>query len=159
LMLPHLVLRDFLDVSTVAGLLDHALSRQSQFEATRLGSGAVDPAFRVSIGLRELGGYRQGLKRKVFDLLPPVVSRLRLGACESPPLETQLVAHGDGAFYKRHIDTQTGRHVEVERIRVVSGVYYFHAEPKAFTGGALRLHAIFGQDARNFIDIEPTHNS
>jgi SM-20-related protein len=41
---------------------------------------------------------------------------------------------------------------------VLSGVYYFHAEPKAFTGGALRLYAIGGQGER-YVDIEPTHNS
>jgi SM-20-related protein len=159
LMLPHLVLRDFLDEATVLGLLDYALSRQSQFEPTQLGSGRLDPSFRVSMGLRDLGGYRQVLKRKILDLLPALLSQLRLGACESPTLETQLVAHGDGAFYRRHIDTQTGRRDEVARIRMLSGVYYFHAEPRVFSGGALRLYPVFGKDARNFVDIEPMRNS
>ena len=41
---------------------------------------------------------------------------------------------------------------------VLSGVYYFNAEPKAFTGGALRLHAIGGKNGENFVDIEPVRN-
>ena len=75
----------------------------------------------------------------------------------APKLELQLVAHHDGAFYKRHIDTQTAS--DRKNIRVLSGVYYFHAEPKPFSGGALRLYAIGGDDATDFVDIEPQRNS
>jgi Rps23 Pro-64 3,4-dihydroxylase Tpa1-like proline 4-hydroxylase len=70
-------------------------------------------------------------------------------------VELELVAHGDGAFYRRHIDTQTA--TERSHIRVLSGVYYFHRQPKRFTGGALRLYAI--GDPQRFTDIEPTHNT
>jgi len=156
---PCLVLSDFLDEATVAGLLDYALSRQADFAPTRLGSKAVNPAIRVSTGLRELGGYRQVLKAKILGLVPSLISQLQVTPFEAPKLETELVAHGDGAFYKRHIDTQTALYDDVNQIRVLSGVYYFHAEPKAFTGGALRLYAIGSQDGENFVDIEPVRNS
>jgi SM-20-related protein len=159
--MPHyLVLRDFLDEATVAGLLDYALSRQSDFVPTKLGSGAVDPSFRVSTGLRELGSYQQVLKVKILDLVPWLVSQLRVAPFEAVKLETQLVAHGNGAFYKRHIDTETATNYrEARKIRVLSGVYYFNAEPKAFGGGALRLYAIAGKEGENFVDVEPTRNS
>ena len=85
------------------------------------------------------------------------VAKLRTAPVDAPKLETQLVAHNDGAFYSRHIDTQMiGRH---DHIRVLSGVYYFHAKPKAFTGGALRLYSIGNGEGRTFVDIEPEHNS
>ena len=61
---------------------------------------------------------------------------------EKADVELELVAHNDGAFYARHIDTATGE--DSNQVRVLSGVYYFHAKPKAFTGGALRLFAIRG---------------
>ncbi len=68
------------------------------------------------------------------------------------------MAHGDGAFYKRRIDTLTDRYGDLDRIRVLSGVYYFNAEPKAFSGGALRLYAIGGKPDENFVNVEPLNN-
>jgi SM-20-related protein len=124
-----------------------------------LASGAVDSSIRASIGLREVGSYRKVLKAKILEFVPTLISRLHVSPFEASWLETELVAHGDGAFYKRHIDTQTGSHENMKQIRVLSGVYYFYAEPKAFTGGALRLHAIGGKNSENFVDIEPVRNS
>ena len=46
-----------------------------------------------------------------------------------------------------------------ESIRVLSGVYYYNAEPKAFSGGALRLYAIGDADKAPYVDIEPAGNS
>lgn len=158
IMPPHLVLRDFLDEATVGGLLDYAQAHQSDFAPTKLGSKAVNPSFRVSVGLSDLGKYRQALKTRILDLVPRLIAELQVTPFESPKLETELVAHGDGAFYKRHIDTQTARYDDISQIRVLSGVYYFHAEPRGFEGGALRLFAI-GADPAPYIDIEPVRNS
>jgi SM-20-related protein len=157
-LVPYLVLHDFLDRTTVAGLLDYALSRQSDFAPTMLISGVVDSSIRISISLRELGSYRKVLKAKILELVPTLISRLHLSAFEASWLETELVAHGDGAFYKKHIDTQTESHEEMKQLRVLSVVYYFNAEPKAFTCGVLRLHAIGSKNGENFVDIEPVRN-
>jgi SM-20-related protein len=159
LMPPYVVLRQFLDDADVAGLLDYAFSRQSDFQPTRLGSKAVEPSVRVSASLRDLGRHRKILKEKILDILPDLIARLQVIPVASPRLETELVAHGDGAFYTRHIDTQTAKNENVQAIRVLSGVYYFFAEPKAFSGGALRLYAIGGDPNENFVDIEPQRNS
>ena len=159
IMPPYLVLRGFLDEDTAAGLLAYTLGRQSEFTPSRLGSKQVDESFRVSSVIRELGEYRARLETRIFGLLPRLVAELGTPPIEAATLETELVAHGDGAFYKRHTDTQTARYNEVDKIRVLSGVYYFHAEPKAFSGGALRLYAVGGTAGENFVDIEPVHNS
>ncbi len=159
LMPPYVVLRDFLDEEAVAGLLDYALARQADFLPTRLNSKMADPSIRVSAGLRELGIHRPVFRTKVLGLVPDLIARLQVTTFESPTLETELVAHGDGAFFKRHIDTQTAEYSDVDRIRVLSGVYYFNAEPKAFGGGALRLYAIGGKPDENFVDVEPLNNS
>jgi len=159
LMPPYLVLRDFLDETTVAGLLDYAVSRQADFLPTRLNSKKVNPSYRVSAGLRELGDYRPHLENKILGLLPDLIARLQVTPFEACGVETELVAHGDGAFYKRHVDTQTAKYEKTDRLRVLSGVYYFNAEPKAFAGGALRLHAIGGKPGENFVDVEPRNNS
>lgn len=159
IMPPYTVLRYFLDENAVAGLLDHALSRQAEFAPTKVGKRAVDPAIRVSLGLRDLGPYARLLEDRLLALLPKLVADLRVTEVDDPKLELQLVAHGDGAFFKRHIDTQTANDEDKKRIRMLSGVYYFNTEPRAFSGGALRLYAIGGESQQNFVDIEPERNS
>jgi len=159
LMPPYLVLSDFLDETTVAGLLEYALGRQGDFAPTQLASGKLDPSIRVSAAMRDLGKYRQILQDAILALVPRLIAQLQVTPFEPSKLETQLVAHGDGAFYKRHTDTQTARYDELDNLRVLSGVYYFNAEPKAFDGGALRLYAIGGKAGENFVDVEPAHNS
>lgn len=155
-MPPYLVLRDFLNTATVAGLLDHALQHEADFTPTALRIGEVKPHIRVSSGTRDLGPFQAILKAKILTLVPDWVDTLRITPIESPTLETELVAHNDGAFYKRHVDTERGS--DRRTIRVLSSVYYFHNKPKAFTGGALRLYEI-GGDTPTFVDIEPEYNS
>lgn len=159
IMPPFLLLRNFLDEATVAGLLHHALAQKAEFAPTRAGRGensGVKPHIRVSSGTRNLGSFRPILNARILNLVPDWVEKLRVTPVESAKLETELVAHNNGAFYKRHIDTQTAN--ERNYTRVLSGVYYFHAEPKAFSGGALRLYAIGGENAP-FVDVEPERNS
>lgn len=159
LMPPYLVLRAFLDEATVGGLLAFALSKQCGFISTQTMGKTRDPSTRVSTSLRELGDYRPLFKSKILGLMSELVARLQVTPFEACGVETELVAHGDGAFYKRHTDTQTAKYDEVDRIRVLSGVYYFNAEPKAFAGGSLRLYAIGGKPGENFVDVEPLNNS
>ena len=118
----------------------------------------IDP---VCSGLAEIERswrIQTSLETTILELLPRLITELRVTPIDAPILELELVAHGDGAFFTRHVDT-IGNDPDQKRIRVLSGVYYFNAEPKAFTGGALRLHAIGGGEDENFIDIEPVHNS
>ena len=159
LMPPYLVLRDFLAGRIVADLLGYTLARETAFAPTQVGHDeerTTDPAIRVSLGTRDLGPFKPILKSKILDLVPDLIAKLRTLPVDTPKLELQLVAHNEGAFYKRHIDTQTAS--ERRNIRLLSGVYYFHGEPKAFSGGALRLFAI-GGDGENYVDIEPAYNS
>jgi Rps23 Pro-64 3,4-dihydroxylase Tpa1-like proline 4-hydroxylase len=70
--------------------------------------------------------------------------------------EIELVAHGDGAFFSRHIDTYTTRKSQ----RVISGVYYFHRQPKAFSGGELRLYGLTkGDQTGPFVDVIPENDT
>ena len=158
IMPPHLVMRDFLEEETVAGLLDYALAHQAEFAPTTVDARIVKPSARVSVSLRKLGQYRQALKTRLLELTPRIFAELRVTPFEPSEVEIELVAHGDGAFYKPHIDTQTAQDDNGGHFRALSGVYYFYKEPKAFTGGALRLFAI-GPEPAPYIDIEPVRNS
>jgi SM-20-related protein len=160
-MPPYLVERDFLEEDSVAEFLQFALARESAFAPTKVaggGKGRHDPGLRVSVGTQELGLFKLLLEAKISALIPELlVARLQVTPVPAPMIELLLVAHNEGAFYKRHIDTRTA--ADADSIRVLSGVYYFYAEPKAFAGGALRLYAIAAQGDAQFVDIEPLRNS
>ena len=95
------------------------------------------------------------LRARALELAPDLIAGLRLTPFEISKVELELVAHGDGAFYARHIDTAMSG--SAEHVRVLSAVYYLHRQPRAFDGGALRLYAI-GDDSR-FVDVEPASNT
>jgi len=157
-LLPYRVVNDFLDEDSVDGLLRLTLSREAQFRKTTIGTGdaaRLAPDVRMSLCLRPLEDLQPLFVPRLRELASRVAGDMGLSVVDELLIELELVAHGDGAFYKRHIDTQTGG--DATSRRVLSGVYYFNHQPKGFSGGALRLYAV-GADKR-FFDIEPAHNS
>lgn len=158
---PHCVRHDFLSPGLVVQLLTFADANQSRFVPSQTGSGtanAVRPTRRVSLMLRDFGPLRDTFEQVVRPLAPALAAELKVAPFEVSQVELELIAHGDGAFLARHIDTQIDALKKAASdLRLLSGVYYFHAAPKAFEGGALRLHEI-ASDAARFLDIEPLHN-
>lgn len=160
---PHRQLNGFLGEELVERLLLHASVRQSEFEQSGVGGnrteGRVDPQTRQSLMLWDLGELRPVLAERFAAILPWAVSELRLAPITLAKLELQLVAHGDGAFYGEHIDTGTGPS-DRQTQRALTAVYYFHRQPKHYTGGALRLLALApGADGiRRFTDIVPDND-
>jgi hypothetical protein len=159
---PYRVFENFLEDTVVKGLLDYACAHQADFAATTLRKGTgeiVDPSYRVSSYLVDFGPERETLTEKVLTLVPAMIRELRVTPFVPAKVELELVAHGDGAFYRRHIDTFTSGDQSKTTQRILSGVYYFHTEPKAYSGGALRLHPFGGPEPdAKFIDIEPQRN-
>lgn len=157
---PHKRIDGFMGQAMVARLLDLALARQAEFVATKVGNGSkrsVNPAIRTSLLLRDFGDLRAELVTRFSAILDEAVQALRLSPIRLHSLELELVAHGDGAFYSEHIDTFTGQ-ADAVSDRALSGVYYFHRQPKGFSGGELRLYAIAPNGVngvRQFIDIPP----
>jgi SM-20-related protein len=159
-VMPYLLLHDFLEESMAANLLEYAIAHEAEFLPTRVGDSLdrrVDQQHRVSVGTWQLRQFEPILKAKLLGLLPEFAAALRSTSVEVSGVDLQLVAHNDGEFLKRHIDTMTAS--VSDRIRILSGVYYVHAKPKAFTGGALRLGAIGDRTGSDFVEIEPAHNS
>jgi Rps23 Pro-64 3,4-dihydroxylase Tpa1-like proline 4-hydroxylase len=156
IMLPHVVRRNFLPEDVVAALIDYTVLHEADFVPTEIRA-RFDPTIRVSSRLVKLGAFREIIGDKIRDIVPALIAELRVAPFQLDTLEFELVAHGDGAFYKRHIDVKTAPVRRARRSRALSAVYYFHAEPKAFSGGALRLYGI--GDGAGYVDIEPVRNS
>lgn len=159
--------RGFLDESERAALLDWALSNRDRFRTARLRGKVVDPTVRIAEKLGDLGPLAAVIERRVFERLDEIFRHSGTRPFRPDHVELELAAHGDGAFFKAHTDIPvgpgraplggdgTGRHD-----RLVSAVYYFHREPKGFSGGALRLYRFGDKDCEaDFAEYQPEQNS
>jgi SM-20-related protein len=159
---PHGVVRGWLGQATVDRLLDYAQAKRQRFATSSLGYGdkaRIDPARRVSEKLKDLGPLTAEIEARMREAVPSLITALG-GATFTPAgFELELVAHNDDAFYARHKDTIL-KDAGVQSTRVISAVYYFHRQPKAFSGGVLRLHSLAASGAPGtFVDIEPEHDA
>jgi SM-20-related protein len=138
----YLSIPEFFGRQTVDELLAYALANESRFENTGIGTAnEVAGTVRQSRKLGDLGPFAALVEARVAALIPQAIKALQLSPFEHTSMEIELVAHEDGAFYRRHIDVFTDTHREqMNSDRLLSVVYYCHREPKAFSGGELRLH-------------------
>lgn len=154
---PYVVQDDFLPAEEAQALLAWAIAHEANFTASRVLDGAIRPKIRHSRQLRgvDITDWRRRLKGYFKPLVASLIAELSVSPFEIAGTELDIASHNDGDFYRRHIDMKTGP-VDLERRRVLSLVYYFNAEPAAFTGGALRLHAA---GKRNRASVEPSPDS
>lgn len=156
-----LVIDDFLPASLVADLLDHALACSGDFEPTRVireGESQLDSEARLSSQCEQgLGPCKAAYKSAIHARFDEFVAALGMQPFAIDKTELQLIAHGDGAFYKPHIDTQTAIDgLGATNYRAISAVYYFHQEPRQFSGGEIAIHPFGGAGPAE--SIEPRQN-
>ena len=154
---PHAVVRNFLGEELVARLLEYAEVSEGLFTQASAGVGGakrVDPGVRVSRRLSDCGPLTEEIKARLLARVPALIATLGLVPFQPAGADIELVAHGDGAFYKRHLDVSIGSGAPADS-RVLSTVYYFYRMPKPFSGGALRLHPFVGRDHTACVDVEP----
>jgi SM-20-related protein len=167
---PHRVIHGFMPGDEAARLAEWAIANEASFEPAGLGrEGRVDTAMRNSLMLRGDvdRSWKAPLREQMRALLPEWCAQLGLETFEASAIELDLIAYNDGAFYRRHIDTaqpnrdRPGGGPPPMGDRIVTAVFYFHAEPKGFEGGDLRLYAL-GRSADGTVrqaDLPPVHNS
>jgi SM-20-related protein len=152
---PHVLYRNVLGSNAVAALLDHVARHQHDFRPApmrRRGSGrdAIDRQRRDCSLLREVGPVRAQIESFVRAAAPDMLARLGLIEPQVEPREFEISAHGDGGHFASHVDTID----RLDRVRILSCVYYFAKEPRRFEGGELRLHGF--PDPRNGSAQPPT---
>ena len=160
---PFGLVREFLGPEAVEQLLAYAQSNEHLFQESTVGykeGREVNRKQRCSSVLRggvlrENGDFPTRLEARLSQMMPAMIERLGKTPFVPHQFEIEMVAHGDGAFFTQHVDLATDDR-QLESDRVISCVYYFHAVPKAFSGGVLRLHSL-GASGRpgTFVDIEP----
>ena len=142
--MPHAIcLSNFLGAEVCSELLKFAIASEGEFRPTDVGSIAKPNShIRRSVCLDSIGRFADVVDTRIQQVIPELTNGLRLSTFETGFIDLQMVSHGDGGFYTRHIDTFTGKDRTAKGDRVISCVYYFFREPKAFTGGELRLHPL-----------------
>ena len=158
-MMPYRVTQDFLSADAHRGLLDWALANEARFRAAPLAGGIVDPQIRSARVMRDLGSTEPLLRAKIAALVPRWIAELRVTPFDVTEIELELAAHNEGAHFALHTDTYRTA-LKARGDRMLSAVYYFHAEPKMFSGGLLRLHRIGARPGDpGGADIAPEQNS
>ncbi|ROZ66372.1 2OG-Fe(II) oxygenase [Ramlibacter sp. WS9] len=161
----HYLIPGLLGPDAASGLLNYAIANEARFQETTVGTDArVKHTARRSRLLTDIGPYRDMIEKRVAKAVPELIDRLGLTPFQATGFEVELVAHGDGAFYRRHIDVFTGSDRapgDAAADRLISLVYYLHREPKGFSGGELRLYPQIRPtdiSPEGGIDVVPQHD-
>ena len=154
----YLLIENFLSQSENKQLLNYVLQRKSDFSPTTTSTKAEN--YRRSLVLHSFPKFRELIVNRIKEIFPDVLNKLNIPIFSIAEIESQLTAHNDQNFYKVHNDNGSPN----TATRVLTYVYYFYREPKAFTEGKLIIYdsQIQGKHyvkATTFKTIEPTNNS
>ncbi|MGA8492118.1 MAG: 2OG-Fe(II) oxygenase [Terriglobales bacterium] len=135
------ILDEFLTSAELNTLSQYVLEHEMQFEMSEVLSpgvsgGAVDYDHRRSRVLMDLGGQEKMITDRVLNCLPQVLKRWGRDPFPISRLETQTTASNHGDFFHCHSDNGA----EAVAAREITFVYFFHREPKQFSGGELRIY-------------------
>lgn len=158
---PHLVIDRFLGPAAADHLLAQMIASAPRFtpsEVRQSSGGNVDAGYRSSLRLPgRIGVDLDPFKTAIHARFAELCAATGLPPFEIYHTECSVVAHGDGDFYRTHIDTRTGDPATRGRhIRLLSCVYYLNFEPPAFSGGELVLHKLGSADPA--ATIAPQHD-
>lgn len=152
----HVVIDGFLGAARAGELMQFALEHESEFHQSRFYTAErearIDTSVRDSSHLLELGPLRAAFAASVDVVLARLTHELNVCLLSETKKEIEMVRYGDGGFFKRHADAPP-RPDGHDSVRVLTLVYYFHALPQRFEGGALRLFSTDG-----FADIAPAYD-
>lgn len=141
-------------------LLDYVLQKESAFVSTTTTTDTSALDYRRSMALYSFPEFSELIINRIQEIIPNILQELKLPLFSVSQIETQLTAHNDGNYYKVHNDNGNS---EVAN-RELSYVYYFHRQPKPFSGGELliydsKIENNFYIAAESFKAVEPRDNS
>jgi len=159
---PYWCRETFLGRAMADDLLSHARASGGSFMPSRIGSAEtarLDPGHRISQVTREIGPLAATFRGRIRRSVPAALDAIGMRDFTVGEIELEMAAHGDGAFFASHVDTQLASSHSDRGPRMLSAVYYFHTLPRRFSGGALRLHAYHSDPGPDgHVDIEPVHD-
>jgi Rps23 Pro-64 3,4-dihydroxylase Tpa1-like proline 4-hydroxylase len=154
---PYCRIENFLSPSQLKWLIADVLAREAQFRPGDTATHAED--YREALVLHATEEVFPEFAELLATCVPLLRTTFPLGTVESFDVERQITAHNDGGYYRPHNDGSLESNG-----RLLTYVYYFHREPKAFEGGELLLFDQLVRDNRlerasSFHVIPPDQNS
>lgn len=149
---------NFLTVEEKKKLLEYVLQNEGDFVPTSTSTGDLN--YRRSMILYSFPEFSTLITKRINAILPDVFRKLNHTAFPISEIETQLTSHNDGNYYKIHNDNGSSDTAN----REFTYIYYFHREPKPFSGGELliydsKIENNFYVNADSFHTVEPRNNS
>jgi hypothetical protein len=155
---------DFLPASERAALYDHVV-RRGRTDALVATTYGADGSRRVRADVRRAQSMQvDDTIRAIVE--PPLaaardfaLARFQLDMFPMGRIEMEATASGDGDFFRKHSDDSHPDYFS----RILSFVLYLHAQPRRFTGGALRVYDSLVESGRrtiagSYVDIDPRDN-
>lgn len=120
-------------------LLDYTLGAESKFTPATIAAAGpdareVNEKVRRARTLNDMGPFAETFRKALLEHLEPALKKLNHPAFPVGRIEMQITASGNGDYFRLHADS------DAKSTREVSFVYYFHREPRRFSGGELRLY-------------------
>ena len=135
------VLDEFLSSAELNTLRQYVLAQEMRFEISEVLSpgvtgGAVDYERRRSRVLMDLSGHERMIVDPILTCLPRVLHKWGRDPFPISRVEAQVTASNHDDFFGCHSDNGA----EEVATREITFVYFFHQEPKQFSGGELRIY-------------------
>ena len=136
---PFVRMTNFLAPGECDHLLALAIEGRERFTPATVGpEGRVRPKVRITLEAndRTMAEVRPRIAPKIRSLVPEILARLRMDGIGRYRIELGMRVYLDGGFYTPHCDDRT----QSKSRRKLSFVYFFHREPRRFSGGDLLLY-------------------
>jgi SM-20-related protein len=135
------ILDEFLTLPELNALRQYVLEQELRFEISEVLSpgvtgGAVDYEHRRSRVLMDMGQHEKVMVDRVLACLPRVLEKWGRAPFPISRVEIQTTASNHRDFFRCHNDNGA----EAVADREITFVYFFHREPKQFSGGELRIY-------------------
>jgi Rps23 Pro-64 3,4-dihydroxylase Tpa1-like proline 4-hydroxylase len=136
-----MIVDDFLPRHELDELTKYTLAHRVDFKRSEVvspgeGESTVDYEFRRSQVLFNAGKHETRIVDRMKKYMPSILKRLAHKAFPLARVDAQITASNNGDFFKMHSDSGD-RELSP---REITFVYFFHREPKAFSGGELRIY-------------------
>ena len=134
---PFVRTTNFLAPGECDRLLALAIEERERFIPAAVGpERRVRPEVRITLEAddRTMAEVTPRIAPKIRSLVPEILARLRMDGIGRYRIEMGMRVYLDGGFYTLHCDNQSSRR------RKLSFVYFFHREPRRFSGGDLLLY-------------------